>query len=113
MAQYLIFVLRPTGYDHAKSLDDSARRDIDALNDEMEAAGIRIFVGGLRPVCDARILHMQHEGSISINAAHFSSDNNYIDGLWIIKCENMNDALNWGRKASLACRSSTEVRPFY
>ncbi len=28
-------------------------RDIDALNDEMKAAGVRIFVGGLHPALRA------------------------------------------------------------
>jgi hypothetical protein len=29
-------------------------RDIDALNDEMKAAGVRIFVGGLHPASSAK-----------------------------------------------------------
>ncbi|MCD8483977.1 MAG: hypothetical protein LR015_15820 [Verrucomicrobia bacterium] len=113
MAQFLILVLRPAGYDHATSLDKGAYRDIDALNDEMEAAGIRVFVGGLRPLREAQTLHIQIDGSISLSGAFSASEMNYIDGLWILECENMDDALNWGRKASLACRASTEVRPFY
>jgi hypothetical protein len=34
-------------------------RDIDALNDEMVAAGVRIFVGGLSPASSARSLRAQ------------------------------------------------------
>lgn len=113
MAQFLILVLRPAGYDHATSLDERARSDIDALNDEMKAAGIRVFVGGLRPPREAQTLHIQPDGYISIIKASSASEMNYIDGLWILECANMDDALNWGRKTSLACRASIEVRPFY
>ena len=45
MTQYLIAIHHPDDYD--PSLEDEAKgRDIDVLNDEMKAAGVRIFVGG-------------------------------------------------------------------
>lgn len=113
MAQYLILVLRPNGYDHAKSLGEAARRDIDALNEEMEVAGIRIFVGGLRPTSSARSIHPQPDGSVSIGEGSGSSPTNYVDGLWILDCKDIDEAVDWGRKASAACRASIEVRPFY
>ena len=48
MSQFLIALHRP--YGHAPLSDDPAmHRDIDALNAEMVAAGVRVFVGGLRP----------------------------------------------------------------
>jgi len=37
-------------------------RDIDALNDEITAAGARIFVGGLSPARSARSLRAQPAG---------------------------------------------------
>jgi hypothetical protein len=33
-------------------------RDIDEFNDEMKAAGVRIFVGGLQPASSAKSLRM-------------------------------------------------------
>jgi hypothetical protein len=38
-------------------------RDIDALNDEMVAAGVRIFVGGLSPASSARSVRAQPDGN--------------------------------------------------
>jgi len=41
-------------------------RDIDALNDEMKAAGVRVFVGGLRPASSAKSLRAQPGGEVVI-----------------------------------------------
>lgn len=113
MAQYLMLVLRPSGYDPAKSLDDFARRDIDALNEEMRIAGVCTFVGGLRPMSAARDLYIQPDGSDALRGAPVVSGTHFIDGLWILNCDTIEVALNWGRKAASACRAVIEVRPFY
>ena len=48
MTRYLVALHHPDGYD--PSLEDEAmHRDIDALNEETKAAGVRIFVGGPAP----------------------------------------------------------------
>jgi hypothetical protein len=65
MTQYLVAIYRPDDYD--RSLEDEAMaRDIDALNDEMEAAGVGVFVGGLGPLSSARSLRFQPEGKALI-----------------------------------------------
>ena len=48
MAQYLVAIHHPDNYDPSRE-DKTMERDIDALNDEMVAAGVRVFVGGLLP----------------------------------------------------------------
>ena len=49
MTRYLVAIHHPDDYDPSIAEDEAMSRDIDALNDEMVAAGIRIFVGGLHP----------------------------------------------------------------
>jgi hypothetical protein len=49
MTQYLVAIHHPDDYDPSTE-DEAMSRDIDALNDEMVAAGVRIFVGGLSPM---------------------------------------------------------------
>jgi len=48
MKQYLVAIYHPDDYDPSTE-DEAMSRDIDALNDEMKAARVRIFVGGLSP----------------------------------------------------------------
>ena len=49
MTQYLVAIHHPDDYDPSVEEDEAMSRDIGALNDEMVAAGVRIFVGGLYP----------------------------------------------------------------
>ena len=46
MTQYLVAIHRPDDYDPSVETE-AMSRDIDALNDEMVAAGVGTFVGGL------------------------------------------------------------------
>ena len=55
MPQYLVAIHRPDGYDPAVAEDEAMHRDIDALNDEMKAAGVRVFVGGLHPATQREV----------------------------------------------------------
>ena len=58
MKQYLVAIYHPDDYDPSTE-DEAMSRDIDALNDEMKAARVRIFVGGLSPARSVRSLRAQ------------------------------------------------------
>jgi len=36
----------------------------------------------------------------------------HIGGFWVLDCATRDEALEWGRKAAVACRAPVEVRPF-
>jgi hypothetical protein len=113
MPQYLLAVHRPNDYDHSAQLDDVARRDIDMVNELMKSAGVRIFVGGLRPTSLAKSVCPQGDGDVIINEGPYLVTTEYVDGFWVLECADVDEALIWGRKAALACRASVEVRPFH
>jgi hypothetical protein len=111
MTQYLVAIHHPDDYD--PSLEDEAMsRDIDALNDEMVAAGVRIFVGGLSPASSARSLRAQPDGKVLITDGPYLETKEHIGGFWVLEAANLDDALAWGRKATVASRAPVEVRPF-
>ena len=87
-------------------------RDIDALNEEMVAAGVRIFVGGLSPASSARSLRAQPNGKVLVTDGPYTETKEYIGGFWVLEAADLNEALAWGRKAVIACRAPVEVRPF-
>jgi hypothetical protein len=65
MPQYLVAIHLPDGYDG--SLEGEAmERDIGVLNEEMEAAGARIFAGGLSAASSAKSLRAQPDGKMRI-----------------------------------------------
>ncbi|MDD5199766.1 MAG: YciI family protein [Terrimicrobiaceae bacterium] len=88
-------------------------RDIDALNDEMEAAGIRVFAGGLHPAASAKSLRLQPDSEVSITDGPWLKTAEHVCGFWILEAADLDEALAWGRKAAIACRAAVEVRPFH
>jgi hypothetical protein len=112
MAQYLIAIHHPDDYD--PSLEDEAMmEEIHALNREMIAAGVRIFVGGLRPASSAKSLRAQPDGKALITDGPYLETKEHIGGFWVLEAADLDEALAWGRKAAVACRAPVEVRPFY
>jgi len=111
MPQYLVAIQHPDGYDG--SLEGEAMmRDIHALNEEMEAAGARIFAGGLSAASSAKSLRAQPDGKVRVTDGPYLETKEHIGGFWILKAANLDEALEWGRKAVVACRVPVEVREF-
>lgn len=113
MSQYLVAIHHPDNYNPAIAEDEAMHRAIDALNDEMIAAGIRIFVGGLRPASSAKSLRAQPNGQVLIIDGPYLKTNEHVGGFWVLEAANLDEALAWGRKAAAACRAPVEVRPFH
>ena len=108
--KYLVAIHHPDNYDPSVSEDKAMERDIDVLNDEMEAAGARILALGLQPVNKAKSLRARSGGEILITDGPYLETKEHIGGFWIA---DMDEALAWGRKAVIACRAPVEVRPFH
>jgi hypothetical protein len=111
MPQYLVAIYHPDNYDPSVETD-AMSRDIDALNDEMVAAGVRVFVGGLSPAGSARSLRAQPNGKVLVTDGPYTETKELIGGFWVLEAADLNEALEWGRKAVIACRAPVEVRPF-
>ena len=112
MTKYLVAIHHPDDYD-ASTEDEAMSRDIDVLNEEMEAAGVRIFVGGLQPPGRAKSLRVRPAGEVLITDGPYLETKEHIGGFWVLDAADMNEALAWGRKAAIACRAPVEVRPFH
>ncbi len=112
MTQYLVAIHHRDDYDPSAE-DDAMHRDIDALNDEMMAAGVRIFVGGLHPASSARSVRAQPDGEVLITNGPYLKTEEHVGGFWVLEAADLGEALAWGRKAAVACRAPVEVRPFH
>ncbi len=111
MTQYLVAIHHPEDYDPSTE-DEAMARDIDKLNDEMVAAGVRVFVGGLLPVSSATSLRAQPDGKVLVTDGPYLETKEHIGGFWVLEAADRDEALAWGRKAAVACRAPVEVRPF-
>jgi hypothetical protein len=112
MTQYLVAIHHPDDYDPATAEDEAMHRDIDVLNDEMVAAGVRVFVGGLKPVNMAVSVRKRPDGQLLVTDGPYLETKEHIGGFWVLEAASLDEALAWGRKAAIACRAPVEVRPF-
>ena len=112
MTQYLVAIYLPENYDPGAVEDEAMSRDIDAVNEEMQVAGVRVFVGGLQPPRTAKSLRLERAGKVRITDGPYTESKEHIGGFWVLDAADMDEALAWGRKAAVACRAPVEVRPF-
>ena len=112
MAQYLVAIHHPDNYDPSVE-GEAMQRDISALNREMVAAGVRVFVGGLSAASRAKSLRAQPDGQVLITDGPYLETKEHIGGFWILEAANLDEALAWGGKAAVACRAPVEVRAIF
>jgi hypothetical protein len=111
MSQYLVAIHHPDDFDPSV-VTEATVRDINVLNEEMDAAGVRIFAGGLSAASDARSLRAQPDGKGLVTDGPYLETKEHIGGFWVLEVADLDEALAWGRKAVVACRTPVEVHAF-
>lgn len=109
MPHFLISGHIPDDYDPTLE-DDAVVRDIHALNAEMDAAGIRLFAGGLEPPAKAKSLRKQANGDVIVTDGPFIETKEHVGGFSIIEAADMDEALLWAHKAVSSAGHPVEVR---
>lgn len=110
MTQYLVAIHLPDDFDY--SVPNPAAGDIGALNRDMVAAGVRVFVGGLAPVGEAKAVTVRADGRLLVTDGPYLETKEHVGGFWVLHCAGLEEAMEWGRKAAVACRAPVEVRAF-
>jgi hypothetical protein len=111
MTRYLVAIHHPHDYD-ASAEDPAMGEAISALNREMVAKGVRLFVGGLERIARAWSLREKKTGEAVMMDGPYLETKEHIGGFWVLECADQDEALAWGRKAMVACRAPVEVRAF-
>lgn len=101
--------------DNAPTLSDEeitqSYADTAEFNDKLRDAGVFVFAGGLRPADVATVV--RHTGTdFMITDGPFSETKEHLAGFWVISAADLDEALEWARQATVACRGPVEVRPF-
>ncbi len=111
MNTYLLSIYQPDGPPPA-SVDLAAiTKDVVALNHEMKAAGVWLFADGLCPATTATVVRVK-EGETLLTDGPYVEGKEHVGGLCIIRAEDLDAALEWGKKLSRATTLPIEVRPF-
>lgn len=112
MTQYLLSVY----FDESAELpsEETMQKmyaDVDALNQQIKAEGAWVFGGGLHPSSTATVLKSQ-DGNVLTTDGPYAEAKEVLGGFWIIEAPDLDAAMAWGRKATVACQGPVEVRPF-
>ena len=114
MPQYLLSVWFDDTYDDDVDLSaPETQRQMartSELNAEMERAGAWVFVAGLRPASSATVVRAAG-GDISMTDGPYAETKEQMGGLWVIEAPDLDAALDWAKKAALACEGPVELRP--
>ena len=81
------------------------------LEAEMDAAGAFVFGGALHGP-DAATVVRHSDDDVVMTDGPFIEAKEHIAGFYIINAEDLDEALRWGDKVSLATNHPIEVRPF-
>jgi hypothetical protein len=112
MPNYLLAVhVNPAELSEAEM--EKSVAEVDALNAEMQAAGVWVFAGGLHPAESARVVRAVASGEILTTDGPFGESKEQMAGFWILEAADADAAAGWARKATVACRGPVEVRPFH
>jgi hypothetical protein len=111
MPQFLVAVQHPETYVPPADAE-AMMSEISALNNEMVAAGVRDFAGGLQSARMAKSVKRQVGGEVLVSDGPYLEAKEFIGGLWLLTCADMKEAVEWARKAAVACRVPVEVREF-
>ena len=112
MKQYLLSVYHPEDGIPEPGVIEKITADVDALNTELQQAGVWVFAGGLYPSSTATVVWVDG-GDVLVTDGPFVEGKEHVGGFWVIKTPDLDSALEWGRKATRACRVPIEVRPFH
>lgn len=113
MTRYALIVHQPDGPPPADLDLDAVMRDVGALQREMQDAGVWVFSGGLHDASTATTVQMRG-GELLTTDGPYPEGHEHIGGLTVIEVEDLDAALEWGRRSAQVINGlPIEVRPFH
>ncbi len=112
MTQYLLSIYQPDGPVPEPEVLEKVMRELQAVNDEMQASGVWVFGAGLYPPETATVLKASG-GEVLVTDGPFVEAKEYLGGFTVIQTDDLDAALHWARKVATVLEPlSIEVRPF-
>jgi hypothetical protein len=111
MKQYLLAIYQPDGEAPPPAVLQRVMQDVEALRQEIKAAGAWVFSEGLHAPSTATVVRPK-DGGVLMTDGPFTEGKEHIGGLVIIKAPDLDSALEWARKLARATTLPIEVTPF-
>jgi hypothetical protein len=97
MKRYLLNIYQPDGGPPPPEALAKIMRDVDAVNQEMKAAGAWVFTAGLHPPSTATVVRLK-AGEVLVTDGPFAEAKEHVGGFVVIEAPDLDAALAWGRK---------------
>ena len=110
MKQYLLSIYQPDGPIPAPAVLEGIMRDVNAVRQEMTAAGAWVFTAGLHPPSTATVVRLKDREVLTTDGPYIEGKE-HLGGFTIIRAPDLDSALEWGRKLARATTLPIEVRP--
>ena len=111
MNQYLLSICYPAGATQPPPAAlERIMKDVRAVSQEMKDAGVWVFAAGLHDPSTATVVHVKN-GEVLTTDGPFIESKEHIGGFSVIKAADLDAALKWGARLSLAVTVPVEVRP--
>lgn len=111
MRKYLLSIYQPDGDPPPPEVLGPIMAKLDALNDEMKAAGAWVFAAGLHPASTATVVR-DRGGEPLLTDGPFTEGKEHLGGFTVINAPDLDAALGWAAKmAAILSMLAIEVRP--
>ena len=111
MTTYLLNLIQPVGVVPPPETLEPVMRNLETLNHEIESAGAWVFSGGLHQPEASTVLRPRDGGEPLISDGPYAEAKEFVGGVWVIRTEDLDGALGWGRRVTEVTGLPVEVRP--
>ncbi|MGI5245891.1 YciI family protein [Dactylosporangium sp. CA-139066] len=112
MKQYLLSVVEPsTGEPPSDEVMARIVAQVEELDRAVKQAGVWVFSGGLHPPGSATTLRPKGDDVLTSDGP-YAEGKEHLGGFMVLQCADLDEALEWGRRAVAATMLPIEVRPF-
>ena len=115
MPRYLLSAYSVAGAPRPSMSEEEMRQafaGVQRLEDEMRSAGAWVFGGRLEAPDTATVVRMA-KGEMITTDGPFAESKEHLGGFYIIEATDLDAALAWASKVTVAAHTPIEVRPFF
>ncbi len=111
MAQYLLNIVQPVGEVPSPEDLEPVMRELAALNEEMQAAGVWVFAAALHQPEATTVVRADGTG-VLVTDGPYAEGTEFVGGFDLIEVADLDEALVWaGKLAGVLGGLPVEVRP--
>jgi hypothetical protein len=111
MPQYLLTIIQPVGEVPPPEDLEPVMRELDALNEEMKAAGAWVFAAALHQPEVSTVVRAEGDSVLTTDGP-YAEGKEFVGGFDLIEAADLDDALRWaGKLARILGGLPVEVRP--